>query len=804
MIKRVILSCFFLVFISASCFAEAGASVSGSVVDAVSKQPLEFSNVSVLQVKDSSLVKGAFTDAKGNFTVEGLHVGTYLVGISFIGYEKRYVSVLVEAEYGKYKIGIIEIASGSKASNDVLVTGKRGALMANIDRKVYLVAQDIAAQSGAASNILKNIPSVEVDIDGLVSLRGSGDVVILINGQPSPLMGKSRAAVLQQLPANSIERIEVITNPSARFKPDGTAGIINIVLKKNLKTGFNGNIVLSGGNRSRYGSAVGFNYKPGKLNVFGNYAIRKDARIRTNDIQRSYLDSFTHALKSSYTENSYSTAGPFSHLLTLGMGYDPDKFNSLGISGDYSSRDQKRRDLVNKSFYDAQQKLTNQYTRQRYDPEIQKEKDVTAFWEHRFPKEDHSIRLEANFSSEREAEDNHYTNRYSIPSVSTSSDNTLIKQNQDQQQVTLDYSNPLTEDSKLEAGYSGSFSKQDFDFYGEYYNSASGSFVKDLQKSNRFIYNENINAFYATYERSFDKFGFSLGLRAEEVSIKGRQVTKDSTINNQYFKLYPTLHLAYKLKNGEVQLNYSRRIHRPEGDDINPFPEYQDPYNVRSGNPYLKPEIIHSVETGYKWQGKNFSFIPSLYYRYKQNGFTNIIRALNDSVLLTSIQNLSNDQSAGLELIFTAKAGNFFSANFSTNLFYNIIDASSLGYSNRKSIYSMSNILNCTFTITKNTMAQLGSNYRSARQTPQGKNYAVFVSNIGLRQDFFKKKASVTFTISDLLNTQKQRTDITTPWLVQTSIGRRDARIFNLALSYRFGKLIKKTENEKFKFDNGL
>ena len=219
----------------------------------------------------------------------------------------------------------------------------------------------------------------------------------------------------------------------------------------------------------------------------------------------------------------------------------------------------------------------------------------------------------------------------------------------------------------MELGYDGSFSIQDPVFYGEYFDASQQKFIMDIVKSNKFIYDQHLNAFYGTYQRSYGAFGYSLGLRGEQTNIKANLVTKDSSLSNNYFKFYPTIHFAYKVKNGDIQLNYSRRVRRPEADDLNPFPEYADPRNLRAGNPKLLPEIINSIEFGYKWQNDKYSFVPSLYYRYKQNGFTQVITKLNDSTFLTTQQNLSNDQSAGLELIFSAKPAKFVSANLSSN-----------------------------------------------------------------------------------------------------------------------------------------
>lgn len=779
----------------------AGNSITGIIQDKSSKQSVEFATVELLQPRDSTVLKTTVTDRKGKFIIDNIEPGKYILRCSFIGYSITLMPVLIDQK--KENAGLIEIESLTKTLGEVVVTGRKSLLNTSIDRKVYNVSQDIMAQSGSVSDILRNIPSVEVDIEGIVNLRGSSDVLILINGRPSPLMGRTRAEVLQQLPANAIERIEVITNPSARYKPEGTSGIINIVLKKNIKAGWNGAAVANAGTGDRYNAGLSMNYKPGKVNLYSNYNIRQDRRFRLGNINRMYVDSFGETA-GYYTDNSQSLARPVSNLFTLGADYTINSRNSIGVSGNYYHRKQTRNDILNRVFYDKNYLLNAKYDRLRYDPEIEKEKDATVYWQHNFPEEDHELRVEFNASASGEKEDNRYTNVYYFPVQPSSFDNTLIKEGDNRQELIISYTNPVSEDAKIEAGYNGSFNQVDLDYYGAYFDTTQRRFIKDLDKSNLFKYKEAIHAVYGTYERGYENFGYSLGLRAEQVFIYGNLVTKDSLINNRYFKIYPTLHLSYQLKKGELQLNYSKRVNRPDGDELNPFPEYQDPLNIRAGNPKLLPEIIHSVELGYKWRNDNFSFIPSLYYRYKKHGFTSVTIPLNDSVLLTTEENLSNDQSAGLEIIFGAKAGKFFSANLSSNFFYNQIDASELGYINKKTIVSMSTSFNAAFIITKTTMAQLSCNYRSARLTPQGKSYASFVLNTGLRQDFFKKKVSLTFTVSDLLKTQRQKTELNTTGLQQVSTGRRDARISFIGISYRFGKAIKKTNEDKMQFDDSL
>jgi hypothetical protein len=507
--------------------------------------------------------------------------------------------ISVTVDRARVNLGNLQISLLSDPVNNVTVTATRSMLNTSIDRKSYDVTKDIMAQSGTASDVLKNIPSVEVDIEGNVSLRGSGDVMILINGRTSPLLGKmNKAEVLQQFPANTIERIEVITNPSARYKPDGTSGIINIVLKKGVKGGWNGSVTANAGNRDRYNASATLNYKPGKLNIFGNYGIRQDSRLRTNTISRQYLDLATQAISGYYTEEGSSQTRPLTHLGTLGFSLAPNTRNSFGVSGNVQNRTQVKQDVVTEIFYDKNHAYKNYFDRLRHDPEYEREKDATAFWEHNFPGEDHTLRVELNVSSSKELEDNHFQNAYHFPGTNSTFDNTRIGQGDDQQQFTIDYSRTISESSKLEAGYSGSFNQQDFDFYGEYYDIATAKFVTDKVKTNRFLFNQSVHAGYVTYQKDYEKFGYSIGLRLEESIVRGNQVTKDTFIRNDYLKLYPTLHLSYALKEGsQLQLNYSRRVHRPEGDDINPFPEYQDPYNVRAGNAKLLPEIIHSVSS---------------------------------------------------------------------------------------------------------------------------------------------------------------------------------------------------------------
>jgi outer membrane receptor for ferrienterochelin and colicin len=361
------------------------------------------------------------------------------------------------------------------------------------------------AQSGSASDILRNIPSVEVDIEGNISLRGSGELMVLINGRPSPLMGKNRAEVLQQIPANSIERIEVITNPSAKYRPDGTAGMINIVMKKNTKAGFNGNVTGNFGNKQRDNGSFNLNYKTSKLNTFATYSIRQDERNRFGNTNRTFTDSLSRAITGFYTENNRSKSRPLSHLLRGGFDYTIDTMNSIGVSGSYLKTNLERNDLYERTFFDKNKQITQRLDRTRYAPAVEHENDFTAYWQHNYSKEGKELRFEYTASSQSEDEKNYYNNQYYYPTKLAIPDNNFVNQIEYNQQATLDFVNPLGENAKLELGYAGSFIQQDIDFLTENYDPSTGRVIKNPSTSNRFKLNQKIHAVYGTYSNYFTK-----------------------------------------------------------------------------------------------------------------------------------------------------------------------------------------------------------------------------------------------------------------------------------------------------------
>ncbi len=779
-------------------------SLTGKLIDQLNKESLSYANVILFTKDDSTQIAGVTTDKNGIFTFSQVKPGAYYLEISFIGFETIKTPVF-SIEPGQYQkdLGLFELKESALLTGSISVVAEKPTFVNSVDRKIYNVEKDIISQSGSASDLLQNIPSVAVDVNGQISLRGTANVTIFINGKPSLLMRKNSAAALQQMPANSIERIEVITNPSAKYKPDGVGGIINIVLKKKSQPGFNGTVIANAGNRERYNANITLNYNPQRLNLFGGYGLRHTNNPRVSTDSRIKKDSSGRII-GYYDDNSRSAVNPLAHIANTGLEYSIDKKNRMSMSGDFFYQNSYHTQFSQTTFRDADQKITTDFTTDRTNDEYEKEWEMSFSYEHDFNEEDHTLQFEFNYSGYDEQEDNHYNEIYSLPALARALRQNLIRKGGHLAEFYAQYAYPVDEETQVEAGYVGEFLFDDIRYMGRDYNIQQNIWITDHNKTNRFLFNRDIHALYATVGRSIENFSFLAGLRAEEALITSNLVTADTTIPSNYFNLYPTLHLAYDLsERQQLQLNYSHRVRRADSDEHNPFAEYTDPRNMEAGNPKIKPEQIHSVEFGYHLQTDHFSVLPSIYYRYKYDAFTEIRRMVNDSTLLRYYTNLSNDQSAGLELIASAEIKKFLSLNFSANTFYYVIDASNLGYSSRKSTISLNAKLAANVELWESNLMQINAYYRSARLTPQGETKPLVLLNVGMRQEMFHKKASLTLTVSDVFNSLKWTRRIDTTVLYQNAVSKRNSQIIYLGFTYRFGNMEQK-EKTQFKFEDKI
>jgi len=793
---------FLLCALHASIYAQSRASLSGQLISKTSSQPLYYATVALYTTTPHEIVGGTVTDSLGRFRLDKIKYGRYEIKCSYVGC-KDYISkqFAINANNQNINLGKIIIDDSGQALNEVVVNGKRSTYVQTVDKKIFNVGSDIASGSGAVSDLLQNVPSVQVDIEGNVSLRGNDNVLVLINGKPSVLMrGANRGTILQQIPASSIERIEVITNPSAQFKPDGTSGIINLILKKDRATGLNGNVLANVGNKGRYNGGLALGWNSPKFGVNLNYGFRKDRRDRTNKNDRTLTDEAT-GLQTNLLQNSVTKAPSKSHIGGISLQWNPTKKDAFEASGNYTNMKFPRTE-DNVTVQRSNQVIEKEYDRHRFDNEIQQEAEGMAAYTHTFGK-DHSITADYTYSLQDETENNHYSNIYTLPTSITSYDNTLIKQNNYSNLARLQYSNKINERNSLVAGYEGELDKSVMYYFAE--DLIDGSWVKNTDKSNDFIFNENIHAFYTTWEHSLGNFALMLGARGELSFIKSNLRTLNQIVHNNYFLFFPTFHSSYKINDqNELQFNYSLRVHRPEGDDLNPFPEYQDPYNLRAGNPYLKPEKIHSLEIGWQFKKDATTMIMTPYYRYTYDKMTSITKVLDGGVVKTTSENMSSSKAAGTELIVNSAIGKWCNFNFSSNVFYNTIDASDLGYSNKKGSLAWYLSLNSDFYAFKNFMLQVNTRYNSSVLTPQGKKEGTYIMNMGAKYDIPKWKLTITATVSDLFNSYKNVMLVNIPTINQRVERRRSPRLFYIGLSYKFGGHSNSKKDKELKYDESL
>ncbi len=785
--------------------SKSSGTVRGAVVDDSTRAPLPSAAVVLFNATDSSLVTGGMTDAAGKFELQNVPSGAYYLTFSLVGYREESTDPFtIDSVHRRLNAGTHSLRSSDITLNEVTVTADQPRFVSSIDRMIYNVDQDVTAKTASASEILENIPSVQIDLNGEVSLRGSTRVLLMINGKRSPVLEKQEGTFLEQLPASSIEKIEVITTPSARYRAEGKSGIINIVLKKDTPLGTHGNLTAHAGNGGRYNSNARLNYSPGGFNVYASYSIKRDNRNRQNlDVREVTSASSPSSPPSTYTDSLYSFYHPLTHLLTLGFDWRIDEMNSVGLSGSYFQNSFTRLDSSHRTLQNSRGIPISEYDRDGDGNEFDKERTISANYHHAFSRADHKIRLEFTASESPEHDEYAFTNTYTSPPFPTAYDNSAIHHDDYKAQAAVDYSNVLTRVSMIEAGYTGDFNRTDLDFYDEQFDPIQDRFLEDSAKTSSYSYSESINSIYATFRQSFGKLGFLAGVRGEHTRARSKLITLDTIILYDYNSFFPSLHVTYNLGGlTELRLSYSRRISRPRPRDLNPFAEYRDPRNLSYGNPNLLPEYLHSFEIGCQVQRGRLYVVPTLFYRYSTDGIGTIKEIVNRSTLLSTKENVSSERSGGLELIASLSPGGFISGHLSTTGLYEELDATNLGEGQFKSTWSWSGTLTTNLNFTKSTRLEIHSHVNSLRLTPQGEYRPNSSVGMGFRQEFWDGKLSVLATVSDIFQSLKRDFDLDIPHLHQGVETTRESRALFIGFTYRLGKPPGKSREEQFHYDD--
>lgn len=555
-------------------------------------------------------------------------------------------------------------------------------------------------------------------------------------------------------------------------------GIINIVRKKRKENGLHGSLAVNAGTKGRGNATASVNYTTGRISMFASYGIRRDYYEIKNTDERTRMDSTTRYVSQLTT----GSAHPLSHIIRVGADWNISSGDRLQVNGGFNRRHFVRHDNIYATDRDAGQSIIYKSIRHRYDNENVRQWEAGTIYTHTFGTGRKLTADYYSYSSLKGLEDNQYA---TYTAENTTKDNTQIWQAYYQHLFRINYHHAWSGNLKLQLGYELDILQTDLNYHVQ--GLKGNIFVPDFGRSSDFTNDETNHALYATLEYIHGSWGVLLGLRPETMQIKSQLFTLDSIVKSNYFMIYPTLHISYAAgRHSELQLNYSLRVNRPEADDLNPFPEYQNPLTLKAGNPYLKPEKVHSLEASYQWKNRNATVLGTLYYRYVTNKLTTITRYVDNNILLTTKENMNSSSLAGAEIILNAEIGKWMTLNLNGNLFYDQIDATRLGYGKHKGTFAWSASLNANLSPFKNVLLQLNSRYLSPALMPQGRREGIFSTDISVKYAIPRLNLSFTATISDVFNTMKTIYTIDTTELRQHLEQRSNSRVFYLGVAWDF------------------
>lgn len=797
-----------LSLLTSSLFAQQ-TSLTGTIRDAESGEVIDYASVMLTQQPGNQYVAGVQSDESGQFSFNNLKPGTYSVRITFIGYHD-YSQGDIQVETGQSLNLSIDIQKAeSEVLEEVVIEGERPSMRLGIDRKIFDVSQSMVSAGGSATDLLANVPSLSVDMDGSVSLRGSSSVRILVDGKPSAMAGSDITQFLQSLPANSIETIEVITNPSSKYDAEGQSGIINIVLKKNLKTGLNGMVNLSAGSYESYNAGVNLNYRNEKFNYFGNYNFRTGNR--TGGGFNNNLNYLNNGITRSTTDGFGGRSG---HNAKIGADYYFNEKTTLGISGDFSFRKSNRGEEIFYEYIDLPD-YTGTSVRTSDQDEDDFGYDINLNFRRDFNRPGEMLLANISYGKEDEDGIEEFYQEFTDPEQFDARSLEDTYEEGDNLNIQIDYTLPFSEDSKLEAGYRTTIRNSWEEQISDTLNIETNQFDRDYNYSNQFDLKDIVHAVYTNYQNKItESLGFQVGIRAEQAYLNTEYRALDPESGPptpgklDYFRIYPSAFLTQQLANEQqLQVSYTRRVRRPRGWQVNPFEDRSDNMNLRRGNPNLRPEDIHSFEVGYAKFWPIATLTSSIYHRRVNDVIESIRTRVDEQTSATISQwyNLSRNESTGFELISKVNPNRILELTGNFNLFYSKFHGSEeYGLGAREGLNWNAN-LTSEVQVTNKLTGQLRADYRAPRIQPQGRSLANFVMDAGLKMDVLNDQGSIMLNVRDLFNQRRWAGYTETDLFRQDYERRWRKRTFTLSLSYRFGRQDSKSRNTRDQgdFDRG-
>lgn len=802
---RIILCTIFVLFISTLQAqrpnrAQANIKITGKVIDQETGRPLEYATLVLQSVRNPDRVTGGISDLEGNFEVETTP-GAYNVSVEYISYQtyKNDNQVFRTST----NLGTIALSLDVSQLDEVEVVAERTTVELRLDKKIYNVGQDLTVSGGTVSDVLDNVPSVSVDVEGNVQLRGNDDVRILINGKPSALTGLNSTDALRQLPAESIEKVEVITSPSARYDAEGSGGIINIILRRSKLQGLNGALTGNLGYPERYGINGNLNFRTGNVNIFTNagYNFRNSPGNSLN------ATNFFHSngnSTNSLTEDSERERFSDRYNVNFGVEWYVNETSSITQTLFFRQSDENN-ESTNSFFQENSDGSTS--TGFRFDPES--EIDKTFQYSINYDKQfngnsDHKLTFDFQYEESDELEESLI--------VQNGFDSESVRTAEDQRRVFFqtDYVQPVGESGQFEIGYRGDFNKLDSDYDVVFISPTEEELFPNVDDefatnpSNVLDYKETINAFYTQYGSKFGKFSFLSGLRYETTRLIINQVETGQFNRNNFDAWFPTLNLNFEINEMESwQFGYNRRIRRPRSFFLNPFPSRTSPTNLFQGNPNLTPSFSNQVDLGYLKRWEKLTLNTSVYFQRatdvitfitEDTGVDTFFNGELTSIIRRTPVNLASNDRYGLDANLNYRPTRKWNTNLNLNLFNLITRGDFNGQNFDAENLSWFIRLNNKVTLPASIDWQTRIFYRGPSETAQTRNQGIFSLDLAFSKDFWNDKASLAFNVSDVFNSRRRQSFTQTPFFESDSEFQWRVRSFNLALTYRFNQ---KKERER-------
>ena len=773
-------SIYLLLLILSSSFAIAQENIEiiGKLVEEETSQPIPYATLVIKDKSTNKNITGVITDNSGNFIVTTTKPNFY-VEISFMGFETKTITEFTVTNR-KVNLGTIKLLPNSQALDEIVVTGEVSKTVFKLDKRVFNVGKDISSTGASALEVLNNVPSVNVNIEGDISLRGSSGVQILINGKPSVLADQSSNA-LGTITADMIESIEIITNPSAKYEASGTAGILNIILKKEEKKGWNGSVSVNTGIPDNHSLGLSLNRRTENFNLFAQLGAgyrslpQESENINQNLITNEVLLSNGEEFRNETFFN-----------LTLGTDYHINDLNVLTLSGNFAYEIEDQPSNYNFQFFDENNNLISNWIREESTEATNPKYRYELNYKKQFKNnEDHTLQFSALGSFFGKELASQFTNTTSSGTNINSDQQTETNFQQADYTFKADYVNPVSEVYTIETGAQYVINDVGNDF--EVRELIDGAYVVNEDLTNNFEWNQKVLGLYATGAYEKEKWGIKAGLRLEQTNVNTLLTNTNQSNERDYSNFFPTLHTSYKISdNVSLQAGYSKRIFRPRLWDLNPFFNIRNNFNIRVGNPNLQPEFTDSYELTSIYKIGKASLSSSLYHRYTTD-VVERVSTFKDNVTFYTPENIGTNSSIGFET----------NGKYSPNTWLTLTGDFNFNYFDRAGTFEnqvfdftgsqWSSRLGSKIGFPTDIDLELTGNYRSGFETLQGEQTGFAFMDLGIRKKIFKGKAIVNLGVRDVFASRIQERFVNQPTFETYSFGQR-GRFFTLGISYGFGK----------------